>query len=190
MPPRFHLPQFPHAAKALSLGLTSLVPWIPAYVLFLDNVASVKKVSGNSMSPAFCPNPTEHDWVLAKHWGARENLERGQVVLYRSPVDPEREVIKRIVALEGDIVRTRLPYPTEFVKVPRGQAWMEGDEAFHSIDSNTYGAVPVALITSKITHILYPFSRAGKVAQDERLSRPGVLYRRAAPKERIAVFGL
>jgi signal peptidase I len=105
-------------------------------------------------------------------------------------VDPEREVIKRIVALEGDIVRTRPPYPKEFVKVPRGQAWMEGDEAFHSIDSNTYGAVPVALITSKVTHILYPFSRAGRVPVDESMARPGALYRRAVPKEKINLFGL
>jgi signal peptidase I len=83
MPPRFNLPRLPRVAKAVGITVVSIAPWLPAYILFLDNMASVKKVRGNSMSPTFCPNPTQHDWVLAKHWGAREDLQRGQVVLYR-----------------------------------------------------------------------------------------------------------
>ncbi|KAI5851014.1 hypothetical protein BZA05DRAFT_430365 [Tricharina praecox] len=150
-----------------------LVPWLPAYVLFVDNVASLEKVSGLSMSPTFCPDPTRKDWILASHWRCTEGLRRGMVVLYRSPIDPERQVIKRIVALEGDVVRTRRArsagsvggaggaagYHKDLVVVPKGQAWMEGDEMFHSVDSNTYGPVPIALITSRVTHIVWPLDR-------------------------------
>lgn len=59
----------------------------------------------------------------------------------RSPLDPETVAIKRVIALEGDVVKTRKPYPIEIVTVPEGQVWVEGDEGFHSIDSNCYGPV-------------------------------------------------
>lgn len=59
----------------------------------------------------------------------------------RSPLDPETVAIKRVIALEGDVVKTRKPYPMEIVTVPEGQLWVEGDEGFHSIDSNCYGPV-------------------------------------------------
>lgn len=39
------------------------------------------------------------------------------------------------------MVKTREPYPAEVVTVPEGQVWVEGDEGFHSIDSNSYGPV-------------------------------------------------
>lgn len=39
------------------------------------------------------------------------------------------------------MVKTREPYPMEIATVPEGQVWVEGDEGFHSIDSNCYGPV-------------------------------------------------
>jgi len=36
--------------------------------------------------------------------GTKSNLERGMVVVFQVPYDPERGVVKRIVGLEGDIV--------------------------------------------------------------------------------------
>ena len=91
-------------------------------------------------------------------------------------------MIKRIVGLEGDVIRTRRPYPKKHVVVPRGQVWAEGDEAFHSVDSNTYGPIPIALITAKVTHIVYPFGRARRVEWDEGKARKGVIERRREEK--------
>lgn len=46
---------------------------------------------------------------------------------------------KRIIALPGDTV---LPLrKDEAIPVPAGHAWVEGDEAFHSRDSNSFGTV-------------------------------------------------
>ena len=75
----------------------------------------------------------------------------------RSPEDPKRILIKRILATEGDIVKTLPPYPDREVLVPKGHAWIEGiytyisdhpttyillgDEHFLSDDSNRFGAV-------------------------------------------------
>jgi len=108
---------------------------------------------------------------------------------YSSPVDSERLVVKRIIGLEGDIVRTRHPFPQNLVAVPKGQLWVEGDEAFHSLDSNSYGPIPIALVTAKVTHIVFPFTRIGRVLQKESLSRRDALVRRADPA-RVDLIGL
>jgi inner membrane protease subunit 2 len=50
-------------------------------------------------------------------------------------------VTKRIVALQGDVVRTLPPWKDRMVRVPPGHAWVEGDEPNRSRDSNTFGPV-------------------------------------------------
>src|SRR5205814_9307659 len=60
----------------------------------------------------------------------------------RSPSNPEKIAIKRVVALEGDIVHTRPPYPYPRAEVPTGHLWVEGDEGGRqTIDSNQFGPV-------------------------------------------------
>ncbi len=72
--------------------------------------------------------------------------------------------MKRIIGLEGDVVQTRKPYPTAYVRVPAGHMWVEGDAGEgKSLDSNTYGPVSLGLVTGQLTHILLPFSKAGRV---------------------------
>jgi inner membrane protease subunit 2 len=73
-------------------------------------------------------------------WSPRQ-LQRGDVVLFHSPHQPDTLSVKRIVALEGDTIKTLRTYPDATVQVPRGHAWVEGDEPFHSRDSNYYGPV-------------------------------------------------
>ncbi|CAB4421551.1 unnamed protein product [Rhizophagus irregularis] len=41
------------------------------------------------------------------------------------------------------------------------------DDIFHSKDSNEYGPVPLALINAKVSYILLPFSRFGKIERVE-----------------------
>lgn len=66
----------------------------------------------------------------------------------RSPMEPEKVVIKRVVGLEGDVIRTRKSCAERVVTVPQGQVWVEGDEAFHSVDSNNYGPVSISFLFS------------------------------------------
>ena len=72
--------------------------------------------------------------------------------------------------------------------MPKGQVWMEGDEMFHSVDSNTYGPVPIALITSKVTYIVWPPTRAGRVQVEEE-KRMGAVVMKAMERGK-GVFGL
>ena len=61
---------------------------------------------------------------------------------YRSPVNAKTMLVKRVIALPGDRVRTSYgkgPY----VSVPEGRCWIEGDNSRNSNDSNNFGAVRV-----------------------------------------------
>lgn len=44
----------------------------------------------------------------------------------RSPEDPRRILVKRILAVEGDTVKTLPPYPEKEVDIPQGHVWVEG----------------------------------------------------------------
>lgn len=61
-------------------------------------------------------------------------------------------------------MHTRPPYPFRTIKVPPGHLWVEGDGGEgRSLDSNTYGPISVRLVTGRITHVLWPWHRAGRV---------------------------
>ena len=52
--------------------------------------------------------------------------------------DPERHIIKRIVGLEGDVIRNN-KYSSREVVIPTGHCWVEGDNPAASQDSIKYG---------------------------------------------------
>ncbi len=80
----------------------------------------------------------------------------------RSPTDPHQNLIKRVVALEGETVET-VGYKNRYVKVPEGHCWIEGDNKRKSLDSNTFGPVPLAIVTAKATRIVWPPGRWQKL---------------------------
>ena len=89
---------------------------------------------------------------------------RNHLTSLRSPVHPEVVAVKRVVALEGDVVRTKKPYPISTIQVPPNHVWIEGDgPAGSSLDSNTYGPVSKRLLTGRVTHVVYPFRKMGQV---------------------------
>ncbi|XP_055446348.1 mitochondrial inner membrane protease subunit 2 isoform X19 [Bubalus kerabau] len=79
-----------------------------------------------------------------------------------SPKNPEQKIIKRVIALEGDIVKT-MGHKNRYVKVPRGHIWVEGDHHGHSFDSNSFGPVSLGLLHAHATHILWPPKRWQKL---------------------------
>ena len=92
--------------------------------------------------------------------------------IIRSPFDPNVWLLKRILALEGDIVVTSPPHPYAEICIPRGHMWVEGsigvtlsarnnplidralssgDEPFHSHDSNQFGPVSKLAYSTRAT---------------------------------------
>ncbi|XP_057360654.1 mitochondrial inner membrane protease subunit 2 isoform X5 [Manis pentadactyla] len=103
---------------------------VPVAVTFLDRVACVARVEGASMQPSLNPGGSQtSDVVLLNHWKVRNfEVQRGDIVSLvvvimaymkaswkrrclswalkgRSPKNPEQKIIKRVIALEGDIVK-------------------------------------------------------------------------------------
>ena len=142
--------------------------------------------------------------------GETQQPRRGQVVVLRSARDPRQSTIKRIVGVEGDWVRT-LPRPrgdddeeaawfssggsgrnrnrffddhpqhSEWIRVPPGRLWVEGDNNSTSTDdSRQWGPLPAGLLVGRVTHILWPPNRFG-TRLDVTLEPAGGADRRVRP---------
>ena len=97
--------------------------------------------------------------------------------LSRSPINPEKMVVKRVVALEGDEVSTKCPpYPFPKETVPFGYVWVEGDNKDpHKIyDSNVYGPIAANLIVGQLKAIVWPWSAAGWISSKDYRGSPRV----------------
>lgn len=79
------------------------------------------------MQPVLNPSSGSQDYVFLSRWAIRNmHVERGDIVSLTSPKDPELKLIKRVVGLQGDVVST-VGYKKQFVKIPDGHIWVEGD---------------------------------------------------------------
>ncbi|CAK7892045.1 mitochondrial inner membrane protease subunit 2 [[Candida] anglica] len=153
---------FPRSVRTAVITLT----WFPVVYTFSNHIYQPCQIKGISMSPTFNPNTssTTQDVVLVQKFGVKKpgSLSRGDVVMFHSPQDPEKLVTKRIVATQGDSIRTHSPpYPRPEARVPRNHLWVEGDNTFHSIDSNTFGPISQGLVTGKVVAVIWPPSRFG-----------------------------
>ncbi|KAF8071075.1 IMMP2L [Scenedesmus sp. PABB004] len=148
---------------------------LPPVVAFTDLVAAVIRVDGASMRPTLNPDAGGgSDYVLVEKASVKllRRYARGEVVVLWAPDDPHQQIIKRLLALEGDTIvdDTRAGTWTE---VPRGRCWVEGDNPAMSSDSKSaYGPVHLGLLEGRVTHVVWPPERMGRVAarpQPERL---------------------
>ncbi|KAL0949694.1 hypothetical protein HGRIS_009731 [Hohenbuehelia grisea] len=150
---------------------------LPIGAVACEYFYKIKVVNGRSMQPTLNP-----DWLLSRDVGvfdvfsvqAKHHYTRGDVVALVSPMNPERMLIKRILAVEGDVVQTLPPYPDPTVIIPKGHVWVEGDESFRTDDSNRFGPVPSALIESKLISIIWPLNRFGVFRSKPSINMDGL----------------
>ncbi|XP_055605303.1 mitochondrial inner membrane protease subunit 2 [Uranotaenia lowii] len=142
------------------LFVKSLLLGVPIGVTFFDCVGYVARVEGISMQPVLNPDESNTvDYVFLSRWAVRNlDVARGDVISLISPKDPNQKIIKRVVGLQGDVIQT-LGYKMQYVKVPEGHCWVEGDHTGNSLDSNTFGPVSLGLITAQATQIVWPPNR-------------------------------
>lgn len=152
------------------------ISWVPVAVTFTQTVAQVAWVQGASMKPSLNPDSSlgSRDLVLLQKWGLTKSgtLAIGDVVVLRSPLDPKKIMIKRVLGLGGHTigVRPTSQYPRDQVKIPTNHLWVEGDN-IHSVDSNEFGPVSLGLVLGKANFILYPFYRWGPIPRCGRDAR-------------------
>ncbi|KUJ14407.1 LexA/Signal peptidase [Mollisia scopiformis] len=166
--------------REFNYTLFTIATWIPAVIFFNGHVGEVTWINGSSMYPflnSSYDESLEKDVCWTNKWSPITGLRRGMIVSFRSPSNPETVSIKRIIAVEGDLVFTRAPYPLPTVRIPVNHVWVEGDnkDTNKTLDSNTYGPIPVSLIQGKVTHVLWPWKSFGPIRWQEFRSRARVI---------------
>lgn len=128
-------------------------------------------------------------------------IERGDIVILKDPLDPNRDFIKRVVGLPGDRIQIRdhrvlvngeqlrEPYlrepwiapgdwpgpgPTDARVVPRGSYFVLGDNRDHSSDSRVFNSIQQDAIYGKAVVRFWPFQRVDVFNVRPTLARPGV----------------
>ncbi|XP_033982884.1 mitochondrial inner membrane protease subunit 2 [Trematomus bernacchii] len=153
------------AWRKIRMLVSGIIVGVSVLTTAIDRLASVTLVTGRSMQPSLNPEGGSNcDVVLLNKWSVRNyEVQRGDVVTVMSPKNPQDEIIKRVIGLEGDLIRT-LGYKNRLVRVPDGHFWLEGDHHGSSMDSNSYGPVSVGLLQSRASHIIWPPHRLQRIA--------------------------
>jgi signal peptidase I len=168
-------------ASASRRGESSLLRWLGellqtlliAGLLFIGvSLATARvRVEGNSMEPGL----HDGDLVLVNRLAYRMGeLERGDVIIFYYPYNPEKRYIKRIIGLPGDSVTIRdgslllngvevmEPYiaaPPEYTGtwiVGPGEVFVLGDNRNNSEDSTDWGMLPMEEIIGKAVLVYWP----------------------------------
>jgi len=151
---------------------------IPLGILCYDHIGTVATVDGISMQPCLNPNgdTPPRDKVFLSRWTARDfRFTDGELVAVINPRNPSDLLVKRIIGLEGDVIRT-LGYKEDTVVVPKGYCWVEGDNTGHTYDSNVFGAIPLGLIVAKAVAVVWPPSRWQRLASEVPWDRNSIVW--------------
>jgi len=104
--------------------------------------------------------------------------QRGDIVVFRYPLDPSRDFIKRVIAVGGDYVEIRMgqiyvngqaiqePYVANRdlqsypkTRVPPGSIFVLGDNRRNSEDSRVFGAVDLRYVKGRAFLVYWPISK-------------------------------
>jgi signal peptidase I len=176
-------PAPPPDAKTAGLGLwlRDLLFSAAASVLIITFLYQPVRVEGTSMLPQL---ENRDRLFINKFVYHISSIERGDVVVFHYPRDPEKSYIKRVIALPGD--RLRIDHgrvwlngksqiegyvPEIFedsrsmaeIVVPDDNYFVMGDHRSISSDSREFGPVERSLIYGKAVFIYWPTKDAGVV---------------------------
>ena len=122
-------------------------------VAYLANeyIATVAWAEGPSMLPSI---NISGDLLLIEKisWRYFGKLAKGDIIVCISPLDPDRFIIKRVIALPQD----QVSFNSQIIKIPKGTVWIEGDNLQDSRDSRDYGPVYQGLIQGRLMCRLWP----------------------------------
>ncbi|HEX9246338.1 MAG TPA: signal peptidase I [bacterium] len=121
--------------------------------------------------------------LVAKFMYRFEPVHRGDVIVFRYPLNPQRDFVKRVIGLPGDRVQLKdgvvhldgtvlsekgYTIKPDFgnygpVTVPASQYFVLGDNRNNSEDSRFFGYVPRGNVIGKAIFIYWPLPRIGFV---------------------------
>jgi nickel-type superoxide dismutase maturation protease len=134
----YHRPLSSFVIRAAALGAGV------AAVAFARRWLDVVEVHGGSMVPALLPG----EWLLVeRRTYTRRQPRVGEIVLAADPREPDRELIKRVVAVDTE----------------SGTLDLRGDAPDASTDSRTFGALPMTSVRWRVIARYYPPGRIGRL---------------------------
>jgi len=145
----------------------------------------VNRLAYRSFDVSWLPGIDESNW---RPFGRPEV---GDVVVFKFPRNPDRDFIKRVIALPGQTVEIRnggvlvdgvalvesyvLDTPTYIYGpevVPEGQVFVLGDNRNNSYDSHSWGMLERKLIIGRADVRYWPFERIGLVSHVRPFTPP------------------
>ncbi|MGA2536294.1 MAG: signal peptidase I [Terracidiphilus sp.] len=175
------VPDTLRSSGSISLWLRDLLISAVASVLIITFLYQPVRVEGTSMLPRLEDRDRLFINKFVYHLSA---IERGDVVVFHYPRDPEKSYIKRVIALPGDRLRIdhgivylngkpqrEVYVPDEYrdnrsmaeLVVPADTYFMMGDHRSISSDSREFGPVERSLIYGKAVFVYWPTRDAGVV---------------------------
>lgn len=149
-------------------------------------ILTPNQVKGASMEPTFHTG----EYILTSRVTYKmRSYQRGDVIVFKSPRNPDIEYIKRIIGLPGDRIMikdselyvnnivVKEPYisaPTNlwdqgFTKngveftVPQDELFVMGDNRPRSSDGREFGPIPTASVIGQVFYRYFPASEVGKI---------------------------
>ena len=172
------------AIAAIFDFLQGIVVFLAVLVMVYLFLFSPQEVSGRSMEESFFNG----EFVLTNKvvYKLREP-KRGEVIIFKSPRNPDIDYIKRVIGLPGDTVRIaggfvyvndqKVPEPylspgtltyeesflgeDEEFTVPEDTYFALGDNRPHSSDSRDFGPVPREDLVGQAMLRYFPFNKTG-----------------------------
>ncbi len=139
------------------------------------------------------------------HFPHLRSPKAGEIVAFRSPIDPGEIYLKRVIAVANDTVAIRrgrlyvnsVPVPDEYARVrpnrrwswqeniaptriPAGQLFVLGDNRDNSEDSRYFGTVPVDNVVGEPLFVFWSYDAPSSAWLDPNLAHQALLYASAA----------
>ena len=162
---------------AFFLILSFLSSFIPVRIWMSPLGVSPYKIATTAMMPTL----HEGDLLMADLKAYKGQApERGDLVVFDYPPDPTKQFVKRVVAIEGDLIEVKAkqvyidgePLQESYkylmdpsidnsrdnygpLRVPAGQCFVLGDNRDNSMDSRYWGTLPLTNIIGKASYIYW-----------------------------------
>ena len=164
--------QQPKTGSALRELLETLILTVITYLLVRTFLFETYRVVGQSMEQTL---EQDQRLIVSKLSYRLHEPQRGDIIVFRDPNDPTRNLIKRVIGLPGEVleIRTGQVYingqPLEEgylgsrstrsepqVPIPAGFYFVMGDNRNNSSDSRSWGVLDAGKIVGKASFTYWP----------------------------------
>ncbi|HYC60860.1 MAG TPA: signal peptidase I [Thermoanaerobaculia bacterium] len=179
-------------SKSLFRTITEPLAVAVALGLLVRSAVHIYAIPSDSMAPTL---QTGDQIVVTRY--LRTMPQRGDVIVFESLTAPDELMVKRVIAIPGDLIDSRLgrvrisgytlpePYllrqaatgAVEAQLVPAESYFVMGDNRDDSSDSRSWGAVPRSRVVGRARMVLWSSSTSGREAARASGSHPASVRR-------------